>query len=177
MRTYTVEVTCRIPEYAHLIVKAETPEAAMAKALECSESGLPSKSSRAEDQDGDIQILKDPEYDYESNLGRDRVTGIWEGQEAYPNNAPTLPLPPTPEEGWKRRSRRCLGESTRASESEQRLSRSQGQQRRFVRLSPIGKRRADASPAHPATHRQSRAGYQTRRQPIHGRRLQCLGHT
>jgi hypothetical protein len=70
----------------------------MAKALECSESGLPSKSNRAEDQDGDIQILKDPEYDYESNLGRDRVTGIWEGEEAYPNNAVTLPLPTTPEE-------------------------------------------------------------------------------
>ena len=48
----------------------------MAKALECSEFGLPSKSNRAEDQDGDIQILKDPEYDYESNLGRDRITGI-----------------------------------------------------------------------------------------------------
>ena len=76
MRTYTVEVTWRVSEYAHLIVKAETPEAAMAKALECSKSGLPSKSNRAEDQDGDIQILKDPEYDYESNLGRDRVTGI-----------------------------------------------------------------------------------------------------
>ena len=29
----------------------------MAKALECSESGLPSKSNRAEDQEGDIQIL------------------------------------------------------------------------------------------------------------------------
>ena len=98
MRTYTVEVTWRVSEYAHLIVKAETPEAAMAKALECSESGLPSKSNRAEDQDGDIQILKDPEYDYESNLGRDRVTGIWEGEEAYPNNAVTLPLPTTPEE-------------------------------------------------------------------------------
>ena len=76
MRTHTVEVTWRVSEYAHLIVKAETPEAAMAKALECSQSGLPSKSNRAEDQDGDIQILKDPEYDYESNLGRDRVTGI-----------------------------------------------------------------------------------------------------
>lgn len=98
MRTYTVEVTWRVSEYAHLIVKAETPEAAMAKALECSESGLPNKSNRAEDQDGDIQILKDPEYDYESNLGRDRVTGIWEGEEAYPNNAATLPLPPTPED-------------------------------------------------------------------------------
>ena len=61
-------------------------------------SGLPNKSNRAEDQDGEIQILKDPEYDYESNLGRDRVTGIWEGQEAYPNNAVTLPLPTTPEE-------------------------------------------------------------------------------
>ena len=32
MRTYTVEVTWRISEYAHLIVNAETPEAAMAKA-------------------------------------------------------------------------------------------------------------------------------------------------
>jgi len=98
MRTYTVEVTWRVSEYAHLIVKAETPEAAMAKALECSESGLPSKFNRAEDQEGDIQILKDPEYDYESNLGRDRVTGIWDGEEAYPKNAVTLPLPPTPEE-------------------------------------------------------------------------------
>ncbi len=37
MRTYTVEVTWRVSEYAHLIVKAETPEAAMAKALECSQ--------------------------------------------------------------------------------------------------------------------------------------------
>ena len=36
----------------------------------------------------------------------------------------------------KRRSRRCLGKSTRASEEEQRCFRSQGQQRRFVRLSP-----------------------------------------
>jgi hypothetical protein len=97
MRTYTVEVTWRISEYAHLIVKAETPEAAMAKALECSESGLPSKSNRAEDQDGDIQVLKDPEYDYESDLGRDRITGIWEGEEAYPANAVTIPLPTTPE--------------------------------------------------------------------------------
>ncbi len=98
MRTYTVEVTWRVSEYAHLIVKAETPEAAMAKALECSESGLPSKSNRAEDQDSDIQILKDPEYDYESNLGRDRVTGIWDGEEAYPKNIITFQLPPTPED-------------------------------------------------------------------------------
>ena len=37
-----------------------------------------------------------------------------------------------------------LGESTRASEEEQRCFRSQGQQRRFVRLSPNGRRRADA---------------------------------
>jgi hypothetical protein len=99
MRTYTVEVTWRISEYAHLIVKAETPEAAMAKAPECSESGLPSKFNRVKDQDGDIQILKDPEYDYDSNLGRDRVTGIWDGEEAHPKNAVTLPLAPTPEEG------------------------------------------------------------------------------
>src|SRR5271165_6467866 len=98
MRPYTVEVTWRVSEYAHLIVKAETPEAAMAKALECSGSGLPSRFNRAEDQDGDIQILKDPECDYESNLGRDRVIGIWEGEEAHPKNAVTLPLPPTPEE-------------------------------------------------------------------------------
>jgi hypothetical protein len=62
MRTYTVEETWGVSEYAHLIVKAETQEVAMAKALECSESGLPSKSNRAEDQDGDIPILKDPEY-------------------------------------------------------------------------------------------------------------------
>jgi len=98
MRTYTVEVTWRVSEYAHLIVKAETPEAAMAKALECSASGLPGKSVQAGEQDGDIQILKDPEYDYDGSLGCDRVTGIWEGDEAYPNNAVTLPLPPTPEE-------------------------------------------------------------------------------
>ena len=98
MRTYTVEVTWRISEYAHLIVNAETPMAAMAKALECCESGLPSKSNRAEDQDGDIKVLKDPEYDYESNLGRDRITGIWEGEVAYPANAVTIPLPTAPEE-------------------------------------------------------------------------------
>jgi hypothetical protein len=98
MRTYTVEVTWRVSEYAQLIVKAETPEAAIASALECSESGPPSKSNPTEDQDGDIRILKDPEYDYESNLGRDRITGIWEGEAAHPNNAVTLPLPPTPEE-------------------------------------------------------------------------------
>jgi hypothetical protein len=98
MRTYTIEVTWRISEYAHLIVNAETPMAAMAKALECCESGLPSKSNRAEDQDGDIKVLKDPEHDYESNLGRDRITGIWEGEVAYPANAVTIPLPTAPEE-------------------------------------------------------------------------------
>jgi len=98
MRTFTVEVTWRVSEYAHLIVKAETPEAAMAKALECSASGLPSRSDRDDGQDHDVQILKDPEYDYGTNLGRDRVTGLWEGAEAYPKNAATLPLPPTPED-------------------------------------------------------------------------------
>ena len=76
MRTYTVEVTWRVSEYAHLIVKAETPEAAMAKALECCASGLPTWSAGDDEQDNDIQILAGPEYDYESNLGRDRVTGI-----------------------------------------------------------------------------------------------------
>jgi hypothetical protein len=86
----------------------------MAKALECSESGLSSKSNRAENQDGDIQILKDPEYDYESNLGRDRVTGIWEGEEAYPNNDVTLPLPTTPEEELEAAIEALLRESTRA---------------------------------------------------------------
>jgi hypothetical protein len=146
MRNYTVEVTWRISEYAHLIVNADTPEAAMAKALECSQSGLPSKSNRAEDQDGDIQVLKDPEYDYESNLGRDRVTGIWEGEVAY------RPTPSRSHFRWhrrkssKRRSRRCFWESTRAraSEEEQPCIRSQGPQRRFVRLSPSGRTRADA---------------------------------
>ena len=98
MRTFTVEVTWRVSEYAHLIVKAETPEAAMAKALECSASGLPSRSERDDGQDGDIQILKDPEYDYDGSLGCDRITGIWEGDEAYPNNAVSLPVPPTPED-------------------------------------------------------------------------------
>jgi hypothetical protein len=98
MRTYTVEVTWRVSEYAHLIVKAETPEAAMAKALECSASGLPGKSVQAGEQDGDIQILKDPEYDYDGSLGCDRITGIWEGDEAYPNSAASLPVPPTPED-------------------------------------------------------------------------------
>ena len=144
MRTYTVEVTWRVSEYAHLIVKAETPEAAMAKALECSESGLPSKSNRAEDQDSDIQILKDPEYDYESNLGRDRVTGIWEYEKPIRTTPSRSHSRRRRRKSWKRRSRRCLGESTPASEEEQRRLRSQGQQRRFVRLSPNGKRRADA---------------------------------
>jgi hypothetical protein len=98
MKTYTVEVTWRVSEYAHLIVKAETREAAMAKALECSASGLPSRSERDDGQDGDIQILKDPEYDYDGSLGCDRITGIWEGDEAYPNNAVSLRVPPTPED-------------------------------------------------------------------------------
>ena len=119
MRTFTVEVTWRISEYAHLIVKAATPEAAMAKALECSQSGLPPKSKRAEDQDDDIKVLKDPEYDYECNLGRDRIIGIWEGEVAYPANAVTIPLPTTPEEELEaaieallRGSDACLGGGT-----------------------------------------------------------------
>ncbi len=76
MRTYTVEVTWRV-------LRIRSPDRQGRDAGGCDgegsrmpESGLPSKSNRAEDQDGDIQILKDPEYDYESNLGRDRVTGI-----------------------------------------------------------------------------------------------------
>ena len=144
MRTYTVEVTWRISEYAHLIVNAETPMAAMAKALECCESGLPSKSNRAEDQDGDIKVLKDPEYDYESNLGRDRITGIWEGEVAYPANAVTIPLPTTPEEELEAAIEALLRELRCASEEEQRRCRSQGPQSRFARLSPNGRRRADA---------------------------------
>ena len=145
MRTYTVEVTWRVSEYAHLIVKAETPEAATAKALECSESGLPSKSNRAEDQDGDIQILKDPEYDYEA------ISAAIASPASGKARKPIRTTPPSRShsrrrrrKSSKRRSRRCLGESTRASEEEQRCFRSQGQQRRFVRLSPNGSRRADA---------------------------------
>jgi hypothetical protein len=144
MKTYTVEVTWRVSEYAHLIVKAETPEAAMAKALECSESGLPSKSNRAEDQDGDIRLLKDPEYDYESNLGRDRITGLWEGEEAYPNNAVTLALPPTPEEDLEAAIEALLkGVDGHLTGGTAPLSVT-GLARRFARRSSSGRRRADA---------------------------------
>jgi hypothetical protein len=108
MRTYTVEVTWRVSEYAHLIVKAETPEAAMAKALECSESGLPVKSNRAEDRTATSRSSRIRNTTTRA-IGRNRVTGIWQGEEAYPNNAVTLPLPPTPRKSSKRRSRRCVG--------------------------------------------------------------------
>lgn len=78
-KTYTVEVTWRVPEYVQLSAEAETPAQAMEKAL-AEVAGHPVGHERA--------------LDYES-CGPDIVTGIWEGAEAYPRvGAQTLSLPP-----------------------------------------------------------------------------------
>lgn len=81
MKTFSVEVTWRVPEYVHLTVEAETPEDAIEKALS--------------------EVARDPNR-YERNLdydtcGPDVVTGLWEGDEAYSTDpAKELPLPRTP---------------------------------------------------------------------------------
>jgi hypothetical protein len=82
MKPNTVEVTWRVPEYTHLTVQADTPEQAIERALE----------KVASNPDACERTL-----DYDS-CGADVVTGLWEGDEAYPDPpGSTLPLPPTPE--------------------------------------------------------------------------------
>jgi hypothetical protein len=82
MQSYTVEVTWRVPEYTHLTVQADSAEQAIELAL----------AKVADNPDDHKRKL-----DYES-CGADVVTGLWEGDEAYPEPpGSTLPLPPTPE--------------------------------------------------------------------------------
>jgi len=81
MKPYTVEVTWRVPEYTHLTVQADSPTQAIELAL----------ARVADNPDAHERTL-----DYES-CGPD-VTGLWEGNEAYPDPpGSTLSLPPTPE--------------------------------------------------------------------------------
>ena len=81
MTTYTVEVTWNVPEYIHVTVEAERPERAMELAL----------AEAADNPDGYRRTL---DYD---NSGQNDVTGLWEGDEAYPDaDEDSLPLPPTP---------------------------------------------------------------------------------
>jgi hypothetical protein len=76
-KTYTVEVTWRVPEFVHLTVEANSPDEARAKAL--------------------AEVAEHPDrferkFDYET-CGPDEVTGIWEGDEAYPDGrSQSLPL-------------------------------------------------------------------------------------
>ena len=82
MKPYTVEVTWRVPEYTHLTVQADSPAQAIELAL----------AQVADNPDAHERTL-----DYEC-CGADVVTGLWEGDEAYPDPpGSTLPLPPTPE--------------------------------------------------------------------------------
>ena len=82
MQSYTVEVTWRVPEYTHLTVQAERPN---------KRSNLRWKRWQT------IPTLMSAQLDYEGS-GPDVVTGLWEGDEAYPEPpGSTLPLPPTPE--------------------------------------------------------------------------------
>ena len=82
MKPYTVEVTWRVPEYTHLTVQADSPAQAIERAL----------TEVADNPDAHERTL-----DYES-CGPDVVTGLWEGDEAYPDPPGcTLPLPQTPE--------------------------------------------------------------------------------
>ena len=82
MKPYTVEVTWRVPEYTHLTVQADTPEQAIERALE----------EVANDPDAHPRTM-----DYEG-CGPDVITGLWEGDEAYPDPPGcTLPLPQTAE--------------------------------------------------------------------------------
>jgi hypothetical protein len=82
MQSYTVEVTWRVPEYTHLTVQADSPEQAVTLALE----------KVADNPDAHERTL-----DYDC-CGADVGTGLWEGDEAYPEPpGSTLPLPPTPE--------------------------------------------------------------------------------
>ncbi len=82
MKPYTVEVTWRVPEYTHLTVQADTPAEAIERAL--------------------AEVANNPDayqrtFDYE-NCGPDVVTGLWEGDEPYPDPpGSTLPLPQTHE--------------------------------------------------------------------------------
>jgi hypothetical protein len=76
-RTYTVEVTWRVPEYVHLTVEASSPDHASTKAL----------AEVAEHPDRFERKL-----DFET-CGPDEVTGIREGDEPYPDGRPrSLPL-------------------------------------------------------------------------------------
>ena len=87
MQTYTVEVSWTVPEYVHITVEANTPIEAMDKAL----------ARVAENPDQFQRKL-----DYES-CGPDLVTGLWEGDRAYPSDsAKALPLPATRQDELER---------------------------------------------------------------------------
>ena len=92
MKPYTVEVTWRVPEYTHLTVQADTPAEAIERAL--------------------AEVANDPDayqrtFDYE-NCGPDVVTGLWEGDEPYPDlpGGARCPCRKPTNEIWRRRSRR-----------------------------------------------------------------------
>jgi hypothetical protein len=82
MKPYTVEVTWRVPEYTHLTVQADSPAQAIELAL--------------------AEVANNPDahertFDYDC-CGADVITGLWEGDEPYPDPpGSTLPLPQTPE--------------------------------------------------------------------------------
>jgi hypothetical protein len=83
MKPYTVEVTWRVPEYTHLTVLADSPAQAIELAL----------ATVANNPDAHERTL-----DYESS-GADVITGLWEGEEPYPDPpGSTLPLPQTPDQ-------------------------------------------------------------------------------
>jgi len=80
MKPYTLEVTWRVPEYIHLTVEADTPTQAIERAL----------AEAVNNPDAYKRTL-----DYE-NCGPDVITGLWEGDEPYPDPpGSTLPLPRT----------------------------------------------------------------------------------
>lgn len=86
MKPYTVEVTWRVPEYIHLTVEADTPARAIERA----------RAEAANNPDAYQRTL-----DYE-NCGPDVITGLWEGDEPYPDPpGSTLPLPQTHESNLK----------------------------------------------------------------------------
>ena len=104
MKPYTVEVTWRVPEYTHLTVQADSPGQAIQRALK----------KVADNPDAHERTL-----DYDS-CGADVVTGLWEGNEAYPEPpGSTLPLPPTPNAisrpPSKRLSLTCAKDASRRS--------------------------------------------------------------
>jgi hypothetical protein len=81
MKTFSAEVTWRVPEHIHLTIEAETREEAIEKAL-AEVACNPDRYARTLDYD---------------NCGSDAVTGLWEGDEAYPSDpAKDIPLPRSP---------------------------------------------------------------------------------